>query len=274
MTALAAAADSSILLFGYGAAMIAAFIVSLVIGRRLRSVGRRRNADDPAMLAWLAGGEPRHADMLLTGLLARGAIAVHGRSRLQTIDRSKAATAAERHIVNLPSPFTFTAASRICTEHAQPMLRHMVDLGLLAESQALHRKRIAQVAPLVVLLGAGALPWLAAYSAGRFPFVLTFLLALTAMMILIRWNWLERRTQAGIDALYAAQDKHERLMRGAPIDELVLAVALFGTGILAGSALDEYHKLRASSDSAGGGDSDSSDGDSGGGCGGGCGGGD
>ncbi len=271
MTELAATAESTTFLVAYGGAMIVAFIASLIIGYRLRATGRRRSVEDPAMLAWLASGATRHADAILTGLLVRRAIAVEGKSKLTVVDRSKAETATERRILALSSPFAFATACRLATNDAEPMLRHMVSQGLLADEQHLHRKRIAQVAPLLVLFFAGALLWIAAWSDGRTVLALAFLLALTALMVIIRWAWLERRTQGGIDALDAAQQKHERLMRGAPLDELPLAVTLFGTSVLVGSALDAYHKLRTPTDSGGGDSSGSSD--SGGGCGGGgCGG--
>jgi uncharacterized protein (TIGR04222 family) len=270
MTQLATAPQSSAFLIAYGGAMIAAFILSLMIGQRMRATGRRLSVEDLAMLAWLAGGATRYTDAIVTGLLARGALAVAGRGKLEVVDRSKAETATERRIVALSSPFTFATVCRHATDDAEPMLRRMVDQGLIADQQHLHRKRIAQVAPLVALLGAGALLWMIARSTGQSIFVFTFLLGMTALMIVMRWTWLERRTQGGIDALDAAHEKHERLGRGAPLDELPLAVALFGTGVLAGSALDAYHKLRAASDSSGGGEGGSNSSD--GGCGGGCGG--
>ncbi len=270
MTQLAAAAQSGAFLFAYGGAMIAAFILSLIVGYRMHATGRRRSVEDPAMLAWLAGGATRHADAIVTTLLVRGAMSVEGKSKLAVIDRSKAETAIERRIVGLSSPFTFATVLRHATDDAEPMLRQMVGQGLLADRQHLHRKRIAQVAPLVALFFAGALLWMVAWSNGQSSSVLTFLLGMTALMAIVRWSWLERRTQGGIDALDAAQSKHERLMRGAPLDELPLAVTLFGTGVLVGSALDAYHRLRTPTDSGGGDSSGSSD--SGGGCGGGCGG--
>lgn len=273
MTELAATAESTPFLLAFGGAMIATFIASIIIGYRLHATGRRHSVEDPAMLAWLAGGATRHADAIVTGLLVHRAIAIEGKSKLTAIDRSKAETATERRILALPGRFAFDTASRLAAKDAEPMLRQMVNLGLLADKQHLHRTRIAQVAPLIALFFAGALLWLAAWSDGRSALTLAFLLAMTTFMTIIRWSWLERRTQGGIDALDAAQKRHERLLRGAPLDELPLAVTLFGTGVLAGSALDAYHKLRTPIDS-GGGDSGGSS-DSGGGCGGGgCGGGD
>lgn len=267
MTQLAAVSQSSAFLIAYGGAMIAAFILSLIVGHRMRASGRRRTVEDHAMLAWLAGGAPRFTDAIITSLLARGAMVVEGRSKLAVVDRSKAQTATERRILGLSSPFTFATACRHAFDEGEPILRRLVDQGLMADEQHLHRKRVAQVAPLAALFGAGALLWMIARSNGQSVSAFSFLLGMTALMILIRWSWLERRTQGGIDALHAAQAKHERLRGGAPLDELPLAVTLFGPAILAGSLLDAYHKLRTAGDSSGG-DSGSSDGGCGGGCGG------
>lgn len=81
-------------------------------------------------------------------------------------------------------------------------------------------------------------------------------------------------TRVGREQLQAQQARHALTLRAPRRGQLALAVALVGTGVLAGTALAGYHELRHPSSSGDGGGSGSSDsGSDGGGSGcGGCGG--
>ncbi len=105
---------------------------------------------------------------------------------------------------------------------------------------------------------------------GNLVSTLVSLLAITLVIGLARLV-VDRRTQAGIAAIRLAR-RHARRLRLAPTrPEMPLAVAMFGTVVLAGSALEPLYYLRCASNR---GSIDASSGDSGcggGGCGG-CGG--
>lgn len=77
-------------------------------------------------------------------------------------------------------------------------------------------------------------------------------------------------TRAGRDLLRAQKARHALTLRAPPKGQLALAVALVGTGVLAGTALAGYHELRHPPSSGDGGGSSGSDGggSSCGGCGG------
>ena len=101
---------------------------------------------------------------------------------------------------------------------------------------------------------------------------LSLLLLITLVLTAVRFARVDRRTGAAIDAVQAAWKNSQRLRIAPTPPEMGLAVALFGTGVLAGSYYESLHKLRQSSGDGGSSSSDSgSDGDGGGGCGG-CGG--
>jgi hypothetical protein len=86
----------------------------------------------------------------------------------------------------------------------------------------------------------------------------------------IRYFTVDRRTEAAMSAVEAAKTRAARLKAAPTTPEMGLAVALFGTTVLAGSAYQDFHRLRSSSGDGDGGSS----GDGSGGCGsGGCGGG-
>ncbi len=84
----------------------------------------------------------------------------------------------------------------------------------------------------------------------------------------------DRRTLAGREALAEVQARADRLRRAPTHGEVDMAVALFGTAVLAASPWEDLHRLRSRSDGgdSGGGDSAGDGGDGGcGGCGGCCG---
>ncbi|MDK2769515.1 MAG: TIGR04222 domain-containing membrane protein [Sphingomonas sp.] len=110
----------------------------------------------------------------------------------------------------------------------------------------------------------------------------TGVLALTAPL---DWSRIERAVRpqasriqsdlerAGTEALSTARKNADRIRRAPQTGETAMAVALFGTAVLAGSEFDAFHKLRAASGDGGGSGGDSGSDGGGSGCGGGgCGG--
>ena len=271
MSAVGAAAESMLVLFGFGGLMVVALIASFIVGRRFRPAGRKRVIDDPETLALLARDADRFVDVVLTRLLARRAITTTPFGKLEIAPGSNGETAVERSLLALPSPFKWEAARQAVKGEIQAMLRPLVDQGLIADAQQLRRRQKAQVAPLLAIFLPAAMLWLVSWSGGHGAFALGFLIMLTGLLIFIRWTGVDRRTTGGIDTLDAAAVRHDRLQRGTPRDELAMGVALFGTAILAGSQLHAYHKMRQASDSSSG-DAGAGAGGGGGGCGGGCGG--
>jgi hypothetical protein len=101
---------------------------------------------------------------------------------------------------------------------------------------------------------------------------LSALLVLTALLAIVRWFSVDRRTKAGLTAVAATKEQSDRIRRAPTDTDVGLAVALFGTTVLAGSAWWDFHRMRAATSGDGGGGS-SDGGSDGGGCGGGgCGG--
>ena len=78
----------------------------------------------------------------------------------------------------------------------------------------------------------------------------------------------DRRTKGGLAVVKEAKRRAERLKRAPTQAETGMAVALFGTAVLAGSPLADLHRMRQSDGGSSGGDSGSSGGCGGGGCGG------
>lgn len=255
----------------YGALSVIALIASVWIERTSRPEGRSGiDANDLDALAWLTGGTTRFVDALLTRLLASGALQVAERNKLAVVRRDGGNSVAEQRILNLSSPFTYATAVRQVAADAQPVIERLERRGLLLDASELMRLRWLTTLPLLALAGLGGIKLALGLVHDRpIGFLFVFLI-FTLIIVAIRWSTIDRRTAAARTAIRQRQNQQERLKRAATQDEAALGVALFGTVVLAGSGLDDFHRMR-SGDGGSGSDSSSSDGD--GGCGGGgCGG--
>jgi uncharacterized protein (TIGR04222 family) len=164
----------------------------------------------------------------------------------------------------------------------EPLRNTLRARGLLLDEAAVHRLQRLSALPLAALTLFGIAKIAVGISRGKpigFLFVLTLISAIAALVLLFKRT---ERTRAGDAAIAQLKESHARASRAPLPGEIPLAVALVGTGVLAGTAYAAYHEARApssssdtsssgscssSSDSGGGGD-----GGGGGGCGG-CGGG-
>ncbi|MBX9883641.1 MAG: TIGR04222 domain-containing membrane protein [Novosphingobium sp.] len=256
-----------------------ALIASLLIPRCLRPDGRLGRPADEDELALLAGGRDRLAEAAVVRLLAAGSAIVQSGGTLQIRDPRGGKTLAERRIAALSSPVRWNHVTETLAGPAETGERHLEQKGLHMDRATARQMRLIQTLPLVLLLAFGLAKWIVGAMRDRPVGILTALLVVTAVVAVLRYAVFDRRTRAGKAALADARFEADRLRRAAPTDEAPLAVALFGTTVLTGSWLSDFHRIRsANSGGGGGGDSSSSStsgcsGGGGGGCGGGgCGG--
>lgn len=229
--------------------------------------GRRQKVSDPDSLALLAGGRARFADSVVARLLAGRALVMNGKDKLDVRMRN-GATAAENSVLALTAPLDWTRIERTLRPTADTLHERLQRSGLMLTGAERANLRYWALLPYLTLLMFGATKWFIGDARDRPIGFLTVLLIVTAILALIRAFTIPRLSYAGIAALGDAREEADRIRRAPLAGEMGLAVALFGTGVLAGSELDAFHKMRAAS----GGDSGASGGD-GGGDGGGCGGG-
>jgi len=257
----------------YIALLLAAVVAGFVIPRRLRPPGRPQSVTDSDMLAVLSGGKSRFVDALVARLLARGALILSGKDGFVITPGTRGETAAELRVLALSAPIKFSTIMLQIADYAEPVTRKLADSGLCMNDEDATRIRWWQTLPYVLLIGFGTIKLMIGEARGRPVGYLTALLVLTAICALVRWFTLDRRTQAGHDAITEAASRNDRLKRAPTTGEVGTAVALFGTGVLAGSAWHEYHRMRAAGDTSTSSSSGDSSGDGGSGCGGGgCGG--
>lgn len=258
----------------YAILLGAAIIASELAPRWLRPPGKTRaGADpaDPAAFAVLAGGATRFADMVVSRLLAAGALRIVGRG-FAIEPRVTAQNAAERAVLELPPPLDWRQIETRLRPHAAAIEARLAGAGLRLDADAVRRLRIVQTLPYLLLLGFGAIKLAVGTLRDRPVGFLALLLLLTAALALARWLRVDRRTDAGRAALATARATRERLARGPVDGEVGEAVALFGTAVLAGSALEAFHQLRTPRADGGVDSGGDAGGDGGGDGGGGCGG--
>lgn len=256
----------------YAGLLVLTIIAGFVIPRRLRPAGRPQTVTDMDQLAWLAGGRTRFGDALVARLLAARALIMYGKDMFAVTAPEVAVTPAERSVVALPSPMHWSRIEETLRAYAQPLERKLADAGLIMSRIERANLRFWAVLPYLMLIAFGITKWMIGTARDKPVGFLTALLVVTTIFALIRFFTVDRRTQAGIDAVEQTRTRSQRLKAAPTMEETGLAVALFGTAVLVGSGWGDFHRLRGDSGSSSGGDS-GGDGGGGGGCGGGgCGG--
>ncbi len=250
--------------------LVATIAAGVIIPRRMRPEGRRQSVTDPDHLAYLAGGKARFVDAFVARMLAAGTLVMATKSKFMGGTRAATPSAAERSVLGLSAPFGWSAVQGVLDPFAQPIQRTLMGNGLLMSAEEVDRVRWAQTLPYVLVIGFGSIKLLIGEMRERPVGYLTALLIFTTVLALMRWFIVDRRTAAARHVIADATLRHQRLKIAPTTPEIGMAVALFGTTVLAGSAWADFHRMRASDSS---GSSSSSDSDGGSGCGGGgCGG--
>lgn len=248
----------------YAGLLVIVIYLGFAIPHYLRARGRGAPGLQDEQAAYLAGGRERYAELVATRLMSSKVITI-------TADRKKVAIrnamgvhgSGEAALLALPSPADWSAIDHVLRPHAEKLRKSLIAGGLLMRGPRVVLIRFCQTLPYMLLIAFGVSRWRYGDALDHPTGFLTALLILTGVFALIRWFTPERRTRSGILAIEDARERAERLRRAPMPDEMPLAVALFGTVVLAGSSLTGFHQMRTDSNS-------SSDG--GGGCGGGGGG--
>lgn len=256
----------------YGALLVFTIVVGIAIPRWLRPEGRAPRNPDIDHLAFLAGGTSRLAEAVTTRLLATRQLVMDEKKFLA--GELGGATAAERSVLALPQPASWEAVAGAIGRHADPIRERLVTDGLLMDGWTALQLRFWQTTPYLLLFAFGWTKVQIGEARGKPVGFLIALLVITVVFALLRFAVLDRRTRAGKEVIEEARERSERLRRAPAEGETGLAVALFGTAVLAGSAWGDFHRMRAASgDGGSGGGGDGGSGCGGGGCGGGgCGG--
>ena len=254
----------------YGVLFVFTVIAGLAIPRWLRPEGRYAPVNDPEELAYLAGGGERLAEAVVARLLSTKAIET-GSARFAILRSDAGETSAERTVLNLGVAVSWKEIRKAITDDAKRIDEKLTGFGLLMDGATRMQMRFWEASPYIALLFFGAIKWEVGVSRDKPVEILTVFLIVTAIAALIRVLALDLRTGEGLAVLASAKAVSERMRRAPLTQETGMAVALFGTSVLAGSQFSTFHKLRTDSGTSGGcggGDSGCSGGSGGcGGCG-------
>ena len=262
---------SDFLLF-YSALLAAASAAAWWIPAQLREAGRRGESQDVEGVALLAGGRDRLAESLLADLYVRGGLAMADKGRLTVAQPRIEASPAARTLLASPAPISLADAKRLVGIHAERAATRLRRSGLMLREEDYARLRWFSIAPFAMLLMIGAYRQRAGSAQGEPTEFLIILMILTLVLAVIRFASSDARTAAGIAAVRQMREQNTRFARAPRPEEVGMAVALFGTGVLVGTPWEPVHALKQKdSDSGGGGDGGSDGGSGCGGCGG-CGG--
>ncbi|MCB2079596.1 MAG: TIGR04222 domain-containing membrane protein [Novosphingobium sp.] len=258
----------------YGVLFVLTVVAGLVIPRWLKPEGSPGAVTDPEEIAYLAGGRQRFNDMVVAQALSAGAITL-GNKEFHVADTSVRLSPTAARLVSIPSPFAWSAVGDALLADAQRIEARLTRAGLLMEKPVAAQMRFWQASPYLALLVFGAIKLEVGLSRGKPVVLLIAFMVATAIAGIIRFAKVDRRTKQGAIVLDGAKSDADRLSRAPMKEETGMAVALFGTSVLVGSAFGDFHRFRSSADGGGFADTSgcSSDGgDSGCGGGGGCGG--
>jgi uncharacterized protein (TIGR04222 family) len=263
---------SDFLLF-YIMLLLVATLAAWWMPAHLRGEGGRGESADAEDIAFLAGGRASHTDSVIADLFARGGIIETGNGRFSVIEQGLPASPSGRALLATRTPFSREEAHSVLAIHAARIAARLRREGLMLGPEQANRLRWLSVAPFMTLALIGLYRQRSGSALGEPTGFLIVLLVITAVLTLIRFIKFDQRTAAGIEAVRDRRESASRLRRAPQANEAALAVALFGTGVLAGTPWEHVHALRRKGTSDGSGDSNGGDGggDGGGGCGG-CGG--
>lgn len=247
--------------------------VALAIPRWSRAEGRDAAPRDPDELAVLAGGAMRLVDTVIARMLLRGQLTIEGKKKLNVAIPLTARDDIERSVAALTSPAALSAVQHAISRHAPAIERRLISAGLLVERSGMVQLRFIQTLPLILLFGFGMTKRVIGVMRDKPVGILTVFLVVTAIVALIRFAAIDRRTRGGVAALDRARRQGERLRQAPTESEMPEAVALWGTAILVGSSIGDYHQMRMTAGGDGSIAGDTGGDGGGGGCGGGgCGG--
>lgn len=226
--------------------------------------------------AWLAGGAPRVIDAGVAELHRLGRFDVDASGRPLAIGAGRELDEPLRSIHEaVAQQGRVPSILGQATPRLGAIRESLVRRGLWFDAATASRIALLSALPWVLLLGLGLAKIAVGLSRDKPVLFLAVLCVLCAIAALVSSLKRPGATPAGAALLRQSKKRHATLARAPRAEQLALAVALMGTGVLAGTALAAWHEARHPPSSGGDGgssSSDSSDSSSGDGGGSGCGG--
>jgi uncharacterized protein (TIGR04222 family) len=197
---------------------------------------------DPYLVAYLRGGEPETARVVIVSLLDRGLLVADG-EKLRAAPGSAAKVARPIESVLLRTFGTGAKGSAVFKDAAfratcATLATELEHLGLLRNTQARVRVVLLRVAAIALLLGVAALKVWVAIERGHYNVAFLVLLAIAATVLMIRRK-APTQTRSGEGLLADLKLRFSRLEKraediqlGGASRELAILAAVFGIAAL------------------------------------------
>lgn len=173
---------------------------SLWWSRALRPAGHRPIRLRPDEAAILAGGLPRHSEVLAAELLSARHLAIGPKDELLLAEDAPV-TPAVTALRALPMPRYWPAAYRALDAIGQSVRTRLIAQGLLIDGSNAWRLRTAQALPFALLAAFGLIKLMIGEMRGRPVGFLTIALIVTLVVAVVRFAGIDERTEAGQGAL-------------------------------------------------------------------------
>ncbi len=257
----------------YGALFVVAGVVSWWVEQRLRPKGHDTALPDEDSIAVLGAGRVRLAETTIARMLERGSMQMDNNA-LRIADGVEGRTAAEKAIIALGSPVRWDQVDRAMRYEAQDIEQTLIKRRMILPKGEAIALGFNAATPFLMLFCFGLGKLLLGVNRNLPVGFLMACLGVTALVALWRWFGLGRHTHTGRAAIKRARDEAARLQIAPTGPEMGMAVALFGTGVIATSPIGDFHRMRENASGGAGDAGSNNDGDGGGsGCGSGSGGG-
>lgn len=249
---------------------LALLSVPVALGLRRRARGATVAAGQPLPptlhLAYLAGGAERCMDAAVAELLSCGILRLNENGGLWP-DAAAVEVEMQREVpLALPVPLRRVVEAirgetrpgmrvvRRLNAALEPIPGEMQRDGLLLDARAAWRTRLLSALVPAVLLVLGVAQLRGAQAGGWSVAILAFTCILLALFIMVLLRKRPHRSRLGDALLAQTRGRYRQPQRPpTPGAKTGVAVALFGTAVLAGTAYARYHELRREADALRGG---------------------
>ncbi|WDF73874.1 TIGR04222 domain-containing membrane protein [Novosphingobium sp. KACC 22771] len=231
-------------LAAYAALLLAAAGMAWVLPHWLRPDGKMLSLQHPFEMACLSGGPTRYAETLVLGLMQAGHLRLNDDRFFEPLRPTAGISRAEVAVLGLPAG---TDWDLLMTSLWSSV--HWVELRLIARGLWLDRAQWWQIRgwaclPLVLVLLFGAIRWEAGVLRHAAVPYLGWLVLAALLGAVVRCVTVDRRTQGGCRVLARARDEARSLRHRYDLGQAQMAVALFGTEVLAATPYEALYRLR------------------------------
>lgn len=228
----------------YAGLLLAAAAMAWMLPHWLRPDGKLLALQHPFELACLSGGPARYAETLVVGLMQEGHLALRDDRHFEPLRPTAGISRAEVAVLGLPPGTDWTM---LMTSLWSAI--HWVELRLIARGLWLDRAEWWQIRgwaclPYILVLLFGAIRWEAGVLHHQPVPYLGWLVLAALLGGVVRCVTIDRRTRGGSRVLARARHEARNLRHGHDGEQAQIAVALFGTEVLAGTPYEALHRLR------------------------------